>query len=191
MSEEKTLTEEKTSSKSEGVFWWIASIAVSVLCCAVLFVLFASYIVDIKAAIVDTGERINLVQQRDDRILSEIEMLRKNLKAAGVLTSVAPSTPGGAPSSLETVPPSETGTIVAPELPIVETPVVEAPLEPAAVEIPPPDAGVSVSVPAADGSVGAEGEKALEPTEAPAEKAPAASAPVPAAPDAAAPAEKK
>lgn len=183
MSEEKTLTEEKMSSKGEGVFWWIASIATAVLCCAVLFVLFASYIVDIKAAIVDTGERINLVQQRDDRILAEIEMLRKNLKDAGVLTPVASSASVASPEV-------GAGSSVAVELPAVETPVVETPPEPAPVEIPPPDAGVSVSVPAADGSVGAEGEKVPE-TEAQTEKAPNVSSAPPAAPASVAPVEKK
>lgn len=69
---------DQLSAKNQTILWWIASIASSVLCCAILFVLFATYLIDIKGAIKDNDERLNLIREREDRILAEIAMIRKH-----------------------------------------------------------------------------------------------------------------
>ncbi len=84
--------------KPQNVFWWIASIAVSVLCCAVLFILFASTLCDVKTSIKNNEDNIALIQQREDRILAEIEMLRKNTQAAPAQPA-DPSAPAAPDSS--------------------------------------------------------------------------------------------
>jgi hypothetical protein len=65
------------TTKTQVIFWWIASIAASVLCCSVLFLLFAQYIVDIKSTMQDASARIDIIRDREDRILYEIDMLRR------------------------------------------------------------------------------------------------------------------
>lgn len=64
--------------KNQNILWWIASIASSVLCCAILFVLFATYLIDIKGALRDNDERLNIIREREDRILAELEMIRRH-----------------------------------------------------------------------------------------------------------------
>ncbi len=65
--------------KSQAIAWWIASIAMSVLCCSILFVLFAGYIVDIKQTIENATSRIEVIKDREDRILNEIENIRRHV----------------------------------------------------------------------------------------------------------------
>lgn len=110
------------SVKPQNVFWWIASIAVSVLCCAVLFVLFACYLCEVKDSIKSNEENLALIQQREDRILAEIEMLRKNVQPAQAQSadpSAAPSpdtsaTGGSAPAPAGAAQAGAVPTTVAP-----------------------------------------------------------------------------
>jgi len=93
------------SVKPQNVFWWIASIAVSVLCCAVLFVVFACYLCDVKSSIKANEDNIALIQQREDRILAEIELIKKNAQPAPTQDSSAVPMPdstagGGTPPAL-------------------------------------------------------------------------------------------
>ena len=69
------------SAKLQVTTWWIISIAVAVLCCSVLFVLFASYLVEMREEVRDTDARIRLVEERDDRILAELESMHKHMLA--------------------------------------------------------------------------------------------------------------
>jgi len=64
-------------TKVQVVLWWITSIAASVLCCSVLFVYFATHLVVIRSMVKDTNDNIAVMQAREERILSEIEMIRK------------------------------------------------------------------------------------------------------------------
>lgn len=66
------------SAKVQVALWWITSIAVSVLCCSIIFVLFASYFVDVKAAVKESSDRINIIEDREDTILLELDMIRKH-----------------------------------------------------------------------------------------------------------------
>ncbi|MFA4994803.1 MAG: hypothetical protein WC521_05820 [Bdellovibrionales bacterium] len=64
-------------TKVQVALWWITSIAASVLCCSVLFVLFATHLVDIRGMVKDTNDRISIIEAREERILAEIELIRK------------------------------------------------------------------------------------------------------------------
>ena len=66
------------SAKLQVVLWWITSIAVSVLCCSILFVLFASYLVDVKASVRESDERLSLIEMRQNRILGELQLIRRH-----------------------------------------------------------------------------------------------------------------
>jgi len=67
----------EVSAKLQMMLWWIASIATSVLCCSLLFVLFANYLVDVKRSVMASEERIASIEERSERILLELQMLRK------------------------------------------------------------------------------------------------------------------
>ena len=64
-------------TKVQVALWWITSIAVSVLCCSILFVLFANHLVNIRGMVKDTNDRIGIIEAREERILAEIELIRK------------------------------------------------------------------------------------------------------------------
>jgi len=111
----------EVSAKIQVAIWWITSIAVSVLCCSVLFVLFASYLVDVKAAVKDSQTRIATVEERETRILEEIELLRKHVTVQPPLTVQQPETSAAPTAAVPAAP------VVAPAVPAVPTPPVAAP----------------------------------------------------------------
>ncbi len=134
--------------KSQNIFWWIASIAVSVLCCAVLFVLFAVYLCDVKTSIKNNEDNIAIIQQREERILGEIELIRKHIQsdqattgqAADPAATVTPeASAGSAPAASEIMPSGTVPTTVAPVPPaasvtvpaVIATPPAPAPVAPA------------------------------------------------------------
>jgi hypothetical protein len=132
------------TTKFKNALWWIASIAVSVLCCSVLFILFASYLVEVKTDIRDTNMRLNTVERREDRILVELETLRKHDMPAQAATAPvvpdaqgiavpasgdAPATPPAAASDISTAPaPAVTSPASAPPPPIT-VPAISTPSE--------------------------------------------------------------
>ena len=119
------------TAKVQIAIWWITSIAVSVLCCSILFVLFASYLVEIKTEVKDSRIRIQTVEERENRILEEIELLRKHVVVQA--PPAAAATSNGIPVSAPTVAPAPTPVVVTP----VPTPApvpVPAPGQPAPAE---------------------------------------------------------
>jgi|GEM_PF-5919706 hypothetical protein len=124
-------------NKIQIVLWWITSIATSVLCCAVLFILFANYLVDVRASVRDNNERINIVQEREDRILAEIELIRKHTVLQATQPTAAVQVPAGATTTTATEPPvslsvSGTNPDKAPEASSTTVPVTPAaPVSPA------------------------------------------------------------
>jgi hypothetical protein len=88
-------------SKIRNATSWITSIAISVLCCSILFVLFASYLVDLKADIRDDMMHINAVEERQNQILANIEAMSKRLPppAAAAIAITAPATDATAPAT--------------------------------------------------------------------------------------------
>ena len=120
------------SAKLQNLLWWITSIAVSVLCCSVLFVLFASYLVDIKNSLRNNNDRITIVEDREEQILSEVSLIRKHVV-------LIPSQPP-APVPVPPAPPAE-------GQPVDASPPVAAPVMPSP-SSPPPDAVPAAPPPA-------------------------------------------
>jgi len=110
----------EVSAKIQIAIWWITSIAVSVLCCSVLFVLFAGYLVSVKQSIELTQSRIDTIEKRETTILSEIELLRKHVTIQPPVTVAAPAT---APASTVEAPVASPAPIAVPAAPTpVEVP---------------------------------------------------------------------
>lgn len=64
-------------TRVQVALWWITSIAASVLCCSILFVFFATHLVDIRGMVKDTNDNIGIIKAREERILAEVELIRK------------------------------------------------------------------------------------------------------------------
>ncbi len=130
-------------AKSKELLWWITSIATSVLCCSVLFIFFASYLVDLRTTERDNNARIDVIEQRENKILTELELIRKHAEAisapaavpaapvvdgtGAVVTPPAPDAQGSMNAMPGAVAPSST-TGSAP-MPHVEVPVVAPPAD--------------------------------------------------------------
>lgn len=59
--------------------WWITSIAIAVVCCSSLFVLFANYLVDMKAELRDVNARLSILEERANNASATIDLLRARL----------------------------------------------------------------------------------------------------------------
>jgi len=153
----------KESFKTQNLTWWIASIATSVLCCSILFVLFGGYIVEVKNSLGEARESIRTIQENEDRILDELQMIRRGLL---LKTNKGPqdvNTENGA--VVDGVP--DVAVPVVPNATINETPEATAPtaLVPAPAE---------TKAPAAQPTTAAPGAAPTAPEAAAADKTPAA-----------------
>lgn len=72
---------------------WIISLAVSIVCCAVLFLVFARYIVDLHESSSLAMVRIEALQDRQIRLVSEVETLRRPVPIAYVNSVIPTITP--------------------------------------------------------------------------------------------------
>ena len=102
----------EVSAKVQIAIWWITSIAVSVLCCSVLFVLFAGYLVTVKQSVELTQSRVETIEKREITILEEIEMLRKHVTVQPPVTVAAPAVE--APAAIPVPGPAPVETPAAP-----------------------------------------------------------------------------
>ena len=127
---------------------WLISIAISVMCCSVLFVFFASYIAGIKESVAMNALRLSNVEARQDKTFLEMSYLRKpaplvvnDAKPAtdAVPTATTPDAPVPPPTGQisptdvplpNVAPPSFVPPSVAP--PVVTPPTLNAPASPAA-----------------------------------------------------------
>lgn len=67
----------ETSTPAERhTSWWITSLAISVTCCAIMFVIFAGYVADIRKEIAAQDARIEELGQQESMLLSEIDTMR-------------------------------------------------------------------------------------------------------------------
>lgn len=71
------------------LLWWITSIATSVVCCSILFVVFAGYLTRVKEDIITNRVRIEMIEQRLNRI-GEMDAMRH--------AAPPPTSPLGTPS---------------------------------------------------------------------------------------------
>ena len=129
----------ETQPKTPNLLSWITSIATSVLCCATLFVFFASYLVELRTTARDNNVRIDVIEQRENQILSELELIRKHAEgqtpAAAVVQPpanevVAPVAPAASEAPTSIVPPTPDAAPPSPAaMPHVEVPVVAPPAD--------------------------------------------------------------
>jgi len=85
---------------------WIVSLAVSVVCCAVLFVVFAGYIVDLHDALTLTTVRLEVAQEKLSSVTNEVETLRRAVM----------------PQSMQKAEPQKTDAPLAPQAAVPEAP---------------------------------------------------------------------
>lgn len=81
-----------SNASKQNTAWWISSLAISVVCCAILFVVFASYLVDVKEDLALTRMRFDMVDQRLSTLTSEMENLyrRTSVQQIQVIPSNSP-----------------------------------------------------------------------------------------------------
>lgn len=72
-----TNDEMSPSMPNHAVTQWITSLAISVICCAILFIIFAGYIVRIQDTTNLLSLRVELLKERNDNMAHEISILRK------------------------------------------------------------------------------------------------------------------
>ena len=95
-----------------NTLWWITSLAISVTCCAVLFVVFAGYVVSMKEDLALARLRLDMTDQRLSLVNSELENLYHRAAPMVTPTSAAPAataaepTPPAAATEQSTVNPS-------------------------------------------------------------------------------------
>jgi len=82
--------------------WWITSLAISIVCCAILFVIFAGYLVDVKENLAVSRMRSDMMEQRLNTMTTEMENLYRRSSVqqiqlipagASVQVPVQPSAP--------------------------------------------------------------------------------------------------
>jgi len=56
---------------------WITSLAISVICCAALFLVFAGYIIDLHGKTADTAIRLEILQERQNQLVAELDAIRR------------------------------------------------------------------------------------------------------------------
>jgi hypothetical protein len=134
--------EEDAAARFQNTVWWITSIAISVVCCSVLFILFASYVAEIKNDIRETSLRINSIEQREDAILTDVEIMNKraiSLQAgSGSQVPMPPSVPQPQPAMPPIAPAAP-----PPDAPQSAPPEVSQPASPSPAAVSPETAPVS------------------------------------------------
>jgi sensor histidine kinase regulating citrate/malate metabolism len=71
----------ETDQKTQLIISWIISLAMSVVCCSILFVVFANYLNDIKKSIATENMQLAQMALNEERLLSEIQVLRREIDA--------------------------------------------------------------------------------------------------------------
>ena len=99
---------ESNNTPVQNTTWWITSLAISVTCCAVLFVIFAGYLADINKNIASENLRLEEMAQHEGQLLNEIQMLRHNMTVTQGSPVVAPTTvPVAVPTTVPTATPTK------------------------------------------------------------------------------------
>ncbi|MER2520056.1 MAG: hypothetical protein ABTQ34_05130 [Bdellovibrionales bacterium] len=57
--------------------WWITSLAISVVCCAILFVVFAGYLFGFREKLLVVETKLSMVEQRNAQLSMEIDNLHR------------------------------------------------------------------------------------------------------------------
>jgi hypothetical protein len=93
--------EDSTDTSKQSISWWITSLAISVTCCAVLFVIFAGYLSDIKKELSSENAQLEQMAVHEDRLLAEIQTLQRS-----VTSGQTPPLPTAVPTVVVAPPPT-------------------------------------------------------------------------------------
>jgi hypothetical protein len=102
--------EQSNSRNVQALSWWISSLAISVVCCAILFVVFASYIVDLKSTYATTSLKVDMLEDREKEITLAIENLQRRTSvqqiqimpsSGSATTTPSPAVPVGTIPAIE------------------------------------------------------------------------------------------
>ena len=121
---------------------WITSLAISVVCCAALFLIFAGYIMDVHSKIIDTSIRLEVLQERQNHLVAELDALRRPIP----VTMIAPAGQNAAgnvqqgpqaPQNASTPasPPAPVGNVSVPDVSVPEIAPVAAPPAPPSADV--------------------------------------------------------
>jgi hypothetical protein len=124
--------EDNEPSLAKTVSSWIVSLAISVLCCAVLFVVFAQYVVDIKRNIAAENQRLEIMTIQQDELLAQIKSLHK-IMAASIAPVATPAVPAPVGVAVQAPAPAE---IVQPATPAPAAPATPEPATVAPAPVP-------------------------------------------------------
>lgn len=109
--------ESKPPEKSNLMGQWIISLAISIVCCAVIFVIFAAYIMNLHSELSVNTVRIEMVREQQKQMAAELYLLRRPIQIQVSNQNQPAPPPGGAPAGAPPSPAAAAGggTAVSPE----------------------------------------------------------------------------
>ncbi len=122
----------KTEDDNNVTKQWITSLAIAVVCCAFLFLVFAIYIADLRKLNEQmslTVVRLEALQTRQMQVIADLDKLRRPPQLTTQPADAMPSVPSNG---------TETGTGPSIDLPAAEPPPLAAPDENKPGDAPPP-----------------------------------------------------
>lgn len=73
---------EETARKSEQTMMaWIVVLAVAITCCAILFVIFANYLVVINKNLSSANAQLMIMESNESQLLSELQAMHRTMMA--------------------------------------------------------------------------------------------------------------
>jgi hypothetical protein len=72
-----TLVMDSPDRSRDYILWWITSLALSVVCCAVLFVVFAGYLMEMKENLTVHRIQVEMLDQRMSLISTDVRDVRR------------------------------------------------------------------------------------------------------------------
>lgn len=69
--------EPENSSKKDQTMAWIAVLAVAITACAILFLVFANYLVTINKNLSAANARLSVMESNESQLLSELQALHR------------------------------------------------------------------------------------------------------------------
>ena len=95
---------------------WIISLAISVICCAVLFVIFASYIFELNEKVAMSNAQLSALQESTNLVLTELKQMRAAAPAT-IPTEAVIQAPVVMPQPVEAAPAVADPAMMAPVVP--------------------------------------------------------------------------
>ena len=93
------MTDTTSKVPSQNIAWWIISLAISVICCAILFVVFASYLMGIKDNLYALKLRMDMAEQQDNHMSNDIDYIRHHMAPQQIQIMPAQGAPAVTPEA--------------------------------------------------------------------------------------------